>query len=105
VIPDREPMNEVGGNAAKKFDVETTTKGETEFSGRAVENAANAVLQILGENSANRSNRVRNGLANSARFSAGGMVESYINLYRQLLNTGEERRAVESAVACPVRDC
>ncbi len=88
VIADREPMTEIGAEAAVCFNMESAVPGQgTALSNQAVENGTGAVMKTLQESLEERSERIRNGISNAARFTTGRMMESYIDLYRQILKT------------------
>jgi glycosyltransferase involved in cell wall biosynthesis len=69
VTSNRLPMSEVGGVAASYVDP-------------ANPRAAAAVLEsVLGESSAERDRRVRDGLARAATFNSRGMARAYLSIY------------------------
>jgi glycosyltransferase involved in cell wall biosynthesis len=93
VIADREPMTEIGGDAAAYLKLERPIEpgpDDASLSIRAADNAANSVMEILQETGAERMERVQKGLRNAARFTTGRMVESYVDLYRQMRSAGAE---------------
>jgi glycosyltransferase involved in cell wall biosynthesis len=91
VVADREPMTEIGADAAVCFEMESAAPhAAASLSTRAVENGASAVKKTLQESPEARLDRIRNGISNAARFTTNRMVESYIDLYRQILRTGLE---------------
>jgi len=91
VIADREPMTEIGGDAAVYLKLENAISHEdAPFSASAADNAANTVMGTLQETREERLDRVQKGLRNAARFTTVRMVESYIDLYRQMLSASAE---------------
>jgi glycosyltransferase involved in cell wall biosynthesis len=92
VIADREPMTEVGGNAAVCFELRGPMALEdAPLSTNSADNAASAVMTTLLETHEERLHRVQNGLSNAARFTTARMVESYVELYRRISVVGMER--------------
>jgi glycosyltransferase involved in cell wall biosynthesis len=86
VIAKREPMNEIGGDAAFCFELESDNQHEdAPLSKRSAENAAKAVKEALLETGEARKNRVQKGGCNAARFSTARMVNAYIDLYKRML--------------------
>jgi glycosyltransferase involved in cell wall biosynthesis len=86
VTVNREPMVEVGGDAAIRFEIDGIgSLDNVGFSNRAVENGVNAVMKVLLESPDERLARIQIGLSNSARFSTDRMLEDYVSLYRRLL--------------------
>ena len=69
------PMTEVGGDAAFYIDPHEP------------ECAAETVLGLLGQSSEARRSAEEKGLANAARFTPSRMIEQYIEVYRQLIET------------------
>ena len=69
------PMTEVGGEAAFYIDPHEP------------ECAAETVLGLLGQSSEARRSAEEKGLANAARFTPSRMIEQYIEVYRQLIET------------------
>jgi glycosyltransferase involved in cell wall biosynthesis len=67
------PMTEVGGDAALYCDP------------KDIEASAQCVLQMLNESASARSARIEAGKANSERFSTRHMIESYLNLYQEII--------------------
>jgi glycosyltransferase involved in cell wall biosynthesis len=72
----RAPMTEVGGAGALYLD-----PGRPDL-------AAAELAKLLAESSEQRAGRVRQGLANAARFSTETMVGQYLGLYAQLAGEG-----------------
>ena len=96
VIADREPMTEIGGDAAVRFDLESAPALEDALmSTDSADHAANAVMRTLSETRQERMDRVKRGLRNAARFSTSQMVENYIQLYRRILGIGAERQLLD----------
>jgi glycosyltransferase involved in cell wall biosynthesis len=75
VTTNRAPMNEVGGVAAMYIDPEN------------IESATAKIREVLADRLRLRSA----GFSNAGRFSASGMVQSYVKLYRRLLDETSER--------------
>jgi glycosyltransferase involved in cell wall biosynthesis len=93
VIADREPMTEVGGDAAVCFKLEShTTLENASLSNNSADGAATVVMKTLLENRDERLDRVRSGLRNAAKFSTARMVENYIELYRRISVVGAARQ-------------
>lgn len=93
VISNQEPMAEIGGAPAVHFQMESTLSSEgAVMPKRAVDDAARAVVETLSESPQARLSRRKNGVSNAARFSTNRMVEGYIHLYQQILDTGGEPR-------------
>ena len=91
VIADREPMTEIGGDAAVRFKLESAPVLEdVAMSTESTENGASAVMKTLLETPEERLDRVQNGLRNAARFTTAQMVESYIQLYGNILGCETE---------------
>ena len=92
VIANREPMTEVGGDAAVCFSIESTAAStDAPLSTNSVDQAAAAVLKTLLETDEARSRRMQNGLRNAARFTTARMVESYVELYQQISESAAEQ--------------
>ncbi|HEX3717568.1 MAG TPA: glycosyltransferase family 1 protein [Verrucomicrobiae bacterium] len=89
VIADREPMSEIGGNAAAYFELQRSKPGP--LSIHSADTAVTSLMEILLESLDERDARIQCGLRNAARFSTVRMVEGYIALYREIMNTGTER--------------
>jgi glycosyltransferase involved in cell wall biosynthesis len=88
VIANREPMTEIGADAAVGFEMESAVPSQAgALSTQAVENGTSAVMKTLQESPQERLDRIRSGISNAARFSTGRMMESYIDLYRQILKS------------------
>ena len=74
VTTNREPMTEVGGEAAFYIDPHDP------------QGAAAKVVELLGQTPEQRGEAVQNGLANGARFSETQMIEGYLAVYQSALN-------------------
>jgi glycosyltransferase involved in cell wall biosynthesis len=74
VVTGTAPLTEAGGNAAVWM-----------ADPRAIDQAANRVLEVLREDSAEREQRRRAGYANAGRFSRQQMAAHYLELYASLL--------------------
>jgi glycosyltransferase involved in cell wall biosynthesis len=86
VIAKREPMAEIGGDAAVQFEFESG--GEfvnSPLSARSADAAAEAVKATLLETDAGRLYRAQRGIRNSARFATARMIDEYVKLYQELL--------------------
>jgi glycosyltransferase involved in cell wall biosynthesis len=91
VIGDREPMTEIGGDAAVCFKLESAPVLEdAPLSTDSTDHAARAVMKTLLETREERLHRVQSGLRNAARFTTAHMVESYIQLYGNILGCETE---------------
>jgi glycosyltransferase involved in cell wall biosynthesis len=91
VIADREPMTEIGGDAAVCFKLESARSlKDAPLSSDSTECAARVVMTTLLETHEERLDRIQRGLRNAARFSTARMVENYIELYRQISGIGVE---------------
>jgi glycosyltransferase involved in cell wall biosynthesis len=75
VVTGTAPLTEAAGNAAVWI-----------ADPRAIEQAADRVLEVLQENSARRQQRQRVGYANASRFSRQQMAANYLELYASLLD-------------------
>ncbi len=99
VIADREPMSEIGGEAAIYFTLEVApSNGGIALTSKSVQDAANAVLRGLLESAGQRQGRATQGLSDVGRFSTKRMIEDYVHLYRRILKPVIEPRvsAVEA---------
>jgi glycosyltransferase involved in cell wall biosynthesis len=93
VIADREPMTEIGGDAAVCFKLETASSLEdAPLSTDSAYHGASVVINTLLETCEERFNRVQSGLRNASRFSTGRMVENYVELYRRISVVGAARQ-------------
>jgi glycosyltransferase involved in cell wall biosynthesis len=104
VIPDREPMTEIGGEAAVCFKLENVPAREgAPMSDDSAADGANAVMKTLLESPKERHDRVQNSLRNAARFTTAQMVESYVQLYERILvgGTRQQLRSQESVLEVP----
>jgi glycosyltransferase involved in cell wall biosynthesis len=91
VIPEREPMTEVGGGAAVRFEIEPVDSTSRPLDYNVVaENGAKAVLKTLHATDEERLNRIQQGQRNAAQFSTTRMVEGYVELYRQMLRLKDD---------------
>jgi glycosyltransferase involved in cell wall biosynthesis len=103
VIANREPMSEVGGDAAVRFEMPGFAgRGDTSFAARAADQGAEAVVAAVQEKPEERLNRVRMGLENAAQFSTDRMIESYVSLYSEILEEVSLRhlRPSEAGLVC-----
>ena len=80
VTTGKPPMTEVGGEAAFYVDPHHPLE------------AAATVLEVLGQEPAQRCERVAAGLVNAARFQQEIMMDGYIEVYRRLIAAEEEAR-------------
>jgi len=100
VAANREPMSEVGGEAASYFDFERNgTTSNAPLSEQSVTHAAAVCKSILLEAADIKQKRRRNGLANAARFSTARMIDGYIKLYQRALKLEPKSRALEIPTA------
>jgi len=96
VIADREPMTEIGGDAAVCFKLESAPALEdAPLSNDSASNGASAVMKTLLESPEERLDRVQRGLRNAAKFTTAHMVESYVQLYASILG-GETQRQMRN---------
>jgi glycosyltransferase involved in cell wall biosynthesis len=75
VVTGTAPLTEAGGKAAVRI-----------ADPRAIDQAADRVLEVLHEDSRQREQRRRAGYANASRFSRQGMAALYLELYASLFN-------------------
>jgi len=75
VTTDRPPMNDVGGDGAAFLVPED------------IRASIDAMLNVLYEDEGQRLARVGRGFANVARYSTGQMIENYLLLYRDVVET------------------
>jgi glycosyltransferase involved in cell wall biosynthesis len=86
VIARREPMREIGGDAAVCFEFENNVgRDGLPLSARSAQSAAHIIKKTLIEDRQTKESRVHQGVSNAARFSTTQMLDGYIDLYKGLL--------------------
>lgn len=87
VTTNRAPMTEVGGDAALYIDPADA------------DDAASVIQRLMNESRAEIARRVDLGYENARRFSPEGMVEQYTDIYRRLLDHGQPREVLPTAMS------
>jgi glycosyltransferase involved in cell wall biosynthesis len=86
VTTNQPPMNDIGGDAAVYINLESpASTGDAVLSAVVLNDAAEAVLQLLRESSEAKRSRIERGLRNAAKFSTAKMVDDYVGLYQKAL--------------------
>ena len=83
VTTGKNPMTEVGGDAAAYLSPEEVDGSSADGFQRAARNLA----EVLGEDPLSRRQRIERGLRNAERFSTGEMIHRYLETYREITNT------------------
>ena len=85
ITTDAAPMNEIGGVAATYIPLLKMTDDPQQWA----QHASATLKNLLELSATHRLAMVNEGIANVARFNADDAIESYLNIYRQVLATSK----------------